>query len=125
MTALAGARERLAAHRAEIERLTSLTAALVGEVRREEDAHAARIARVEWEEERVLSKGLRAMATWPEQGSAGVKRWYVGAGVEGRLLVVWEVNEYRGRYARIIHGSAPQSVELDVMRAYELRRPGT
>lgn len=125
MNALAAARERLAAHRAEIERLTSLTPSLVGDVRREEDAQVERERRVAWERELVLPCGARATRTWPAP-TLGVNRWYAGAGVNGKLLVVWEVNTHRGQnFANRIHGDAPQTVELDVMRAYELRRPGT
>ena len=124
MTPLEAARAALAAHEAELARLNAITFTFVGAVRREEEAHADRARRSEWERERDLGGGLRAAATWPEAAHAGVKRWFIGAGTEGRLLVVWEVQEYRGRYASIVHGSCPQSVELDVFRVFELKRPG-
>lgn len=118
------AADELEAVRAQIAALEVRETELVGLVRKEAVAAAERASVAAWEAETTFATDaghpFQAIRTWPVN-HAGVKRWWVAAGVKGNLLAVWEVNEYRGeRRTRLLYGSAPWNVWHSVARAWEL-----
>lgn len=119
------AAEELEAVRAQLAALRIRETELVGLARKETDEAAERARVAEWETERMFhtypgGQPFQAVRTWPIN-CAGIKRWWVAAGVNGSMLAVWEVNEYRGeRRTQRIHGSAPMPVWLALSMAWEL-----
>jgi hypothetical protein len=120
---------RLAGTKEQIEALRAEAFALEGELRRQRDVEEDRAARTHHERIRTVhtdtGAAFEAVATWPRSTPAGPKVWEIGVGVEGKLLAVYAVTSYRGDFGAIKYGAAPDTVDIAVRRAFDLRRPGT
>lgn len=122
-----GLRAELVSVRTQSEALRARERQLEADLRRAEDDERERERRSEHERVRTLSTDTGA--TFEACASAitssqGVRSYFVGAGMKGKLLAAWEVVEHRGdRKASRLRGcsNVPTSIELAVFRAFNLQ----
>jgi hypothetical protein len=123
----AALRAELASVSAQSEALADRARQIRANLRRVEDEEIERTKRTEHEALRALSTdtgaAFQACASMITSHQ-GVRGWFVGAGMSGKLLACWDITEYRGaRTATRVRGccEVPLSIEMAVFRVFDLR----